>query len=223
MYGLVPSAQPFVPNPDHGRNPMRPIRMLAAVAALLAAVTLVPPASAAPAAAGPGTDYAYDDPFTAQRTAWWRDARFGLFMHFGAYSYWGGEYTKPDGTVCRQNAEQIVFRCAIPWPEYEAAAKKFNPAAFDAGAIAKLAKDAGQRYIVITAKHHDGYAMWPTKVNKWNLRDHSSFDKKRDILAELKQATEAQGIRLGLYYSIKDWHDPDYTDNFPAYRARMFA
>src|SRR3954466_8825020 len=125
-------------------------------------------------AAGPGTNYAVDDPFTSARTAWWREARFGMFVHFGDYSAWGGEYTRPDGTVCR-DAEWIQNRCSIPWHEYEAAAAKFNPSKFDGAAIAKLGRDAGQKYVVITAKHHDGYAMWPTKVNTWNLRDHSSF------------------------------------------------
>jgi len=76
-------------------------------------------------AAGPGTNYAVDDPFTTARLHWWRSNRFGMFIHFGAYSYWGGEYQRPDGTVC-QDAEWIVNRCKIPWPEYEAAARRFN-------------------------------------------------------------------------------------------------
>ncbi len=87
----------------------------------------------------------------------------------------------------------------------------------------QLAKDAGQKYIVITSKHHEGYAMWPTKVNTWNLRDHSSFDKTRDILAELKAEADRQGVKLGFYYSIWDWHDPDFETNFPAYKTRMYA
>jgi alpha-L-fucosidase len=79
--------------------------------------------------------------------------------------------------------------------------------------------------VVITSKHHDGYAMWPTEVNDWNLRDHSSFDRSRDIMAELKAATAKRGIKLGFYYSIWDWHDPDFPDpaTFPRYRERMHA
>jgi alpha-L-fucosidase len=178
----------------------------------------------APASAAPGDNYAVDDPFTSQRTQWWRDSAFGMFIHFGTYAQWGGEYKKPDGSVCRNgNAEWILERCKIPMNQYEASAKKFNPASFDAAAIVKLAKDAGQKYIVITSKHHDGYAMWPTKVNKWNLRDHSSFDKNRDILAELKAEGDKQGVKLGLYYSILDWHNPNYANNMPKYRQEMNA
>ncbi|WP_107058596.1 alpha-L-fucosidase [Streptomyces rimosus] len=189
------------------------------------ASTAAPRAGAAAAAEpGPGTNYAIDDPFTSDRTSWFRADRFGMFIHFGAYSNLEGEYTRPNGTVCR-NAEWIMRECAIPKGEYEKQAATFNPKDFDAKAIVAAAKSAGQKYIVITAKHHDGYAMWPTKQNNWNLRDHSSFDKNRDILAELKQAADAEGIKLGLYYSIWDWHDPDFpnADTFPKYKQRMYG
>ncbi|MFJ9412822.1 alpha-L-fucosidase [Streptomyces sp. NPDC101227] len=177
-----------------------------------------------PMTSGPGTNHATDDPFTSARTAWWRQDRFGMFIHFGAYSNLEGEYTRPDGTVCR-NAEWIKRECKIPDEVYERQAATFNPAGFDATAVVKAAKDAGQRYIVITAKHHDGYAMWPTRQNKWNLRDHSAFDPHRDILAELKKAADAAGIKLGFYYSIWDWHDPDFGDpaTFPRYEKRMYG
>jgi alpha-L-fucosidase len=193
---------------------------LRVVAAALGVVAGLLPGAPAPAA--PGTNHAIDDPFSAPRTAWWREAKFGMFIHFGAYSWWGGEYRRADGTLC-QDAEWIKLRCNIPWPEYEAAARQFNPARFDANAIVQLAKDAGQRYIVITAKHHDGYAMWPTRTNTWNLRDHSAFDRSRDILAELKDAADEQGIRLGLYYSINDWHHPGTADNHAEYKQNMYA
>ncbi|MGP3974180.1 alpha-L-fucosidase [Streptomyces sp. 8N114] len=180
--------------------------------------------AAAAAEPGPGTNYATDDPFTSERTSWFRDDRFGMFVHFGAYSNLEGEYKRPDGTVCR-NAEWIMRECKIPKDEYEKQAATFDPKDFDAKALVAAAKSAGQKYIVITAKHHDGYAMWPTKQNNWNLRDHSSFDKNRDILAELKKAADAEGIKLGLYYSIWDWHDPDFpnADTFPQYKKRMHA
>ncbi len=211
------------------RRGTRPARALG-VLGLLGALLLTggsPAASAKPpprATAGPGTNHAIDDPFTSERTSWWRQDRFGMFIHFGAYSNLEGEYTRPDGTVCR-NAEWIKRECAIPTAEYEKQAATFNPADFDAEAVVKAAKDAGQRYIVITSKHHDGYAMWPTKQNSWNLRDHSSFDPHRDILAELKKAADAAGIKLGFYYSIWDWHDPDFADpaTFPRYKKRMYA
>ncbi|MFG2287788.1 alpha-L-fucosidase [Streptomyces sp. NPDC048595] len=207
----------------------RPFRRLV-VGVALGALLLAgggPVAAAKPPprpAAGPGTNHATDDPFTASRTSWWRQDRFGMFIHFGAYANLEGEYTRPDGTVCR-NAEWIQRECAIPRAEYEKQAAAFNPSAFDAEAIVKAAKDAGQRYIVITSKHHDGYAMWPTKQNTWNLRDHSSFDPHRDLLAELKKAADAAGITLGFYYSIWDWHDPDFADpaTFPRYKKRMYG
>src|SRR5262249_43530527 len=149
---------------------------------------------------------------------------FGMFIHFGSYSNLEGEYTRPDGSVCR-NAEWIERECQIPREDYERQAATFDPAGFDADAIAQAAADPGQKYIVITAKHHEGYAMWPTKVNDWNLRDHSAFDKHRDILRELKAATAKRGIKLGFYYSIWDWHDPDFPDpaTFPRYEQRMYA
>ncbi|RZQ63443.1 alpha-L-fucosidase [Amycolatopsis suaedae] len=181
-------------------------------------------AQASPPASGPGTNHAIDDPLTSERTRAWREDRFGMFIHFGVYSHLEGEYTRPDGTVCR-DAEWIKRQCRIPQAEYERFAAEFNPAEFDAEAIARTAKEAGQRYIVITSKHHDGYALWPTKVNRWNLRDHSSFDKNRDILAELKAATERHGIKLGFYYSIWDWNDPDavHPSTFGRYKERMYA
>ncbi|MFJ2769106.1 alpha-L-fucosidase [Streptomyces sp. NPDC087300] len=204
------------------------------LAATLVSAAVIPNATAAPAVpapaqenarpAGPGTDHASDDPFTADRTNWFRQDRFGMFIHFGAYSNLEGEYERPDGSVCR-DAEWIKRQCDIPMDAYEKQAQGFNPADFDAEAVVKSAKDAGMKYIVITSKHHEGYAMWPTKVNDWNLRDHSSFDKNRDILAELKKAADDAGIKLGFYYSIWDWHDKDFPDpaTFPMYEKRMYA
>ncbi len=202
------------------RSLLRAAAVLLAVPTVLGSLTV--PASAA--SAGPGTNYAFDDPFTASRAQWWREDRFGMFIHFGVYSQLEGGYTRPDGTVC-QDAEWIQRNCSIPKDEYEQVAAEFDPAGFDADAIAQAAADAGQKYVVITAKHHEGYAMWPTEANDWNLRDHSSFDPSRDILAELKRATAERGIKLGFYYSIWDWHDPDFPDpaTFPRYEQRMYA
>ncbi|MCK2240408.1 MULTISPECIES: alpha-L-fucosidase [unclassified Crossiella] len=198
-------------------------RMAALCAVILAALLSTSPiTSAAPPAPPPGA--AADDPFTAARTQWWRDARFGMFIHFGAYSQLEGEYRRPDGSLC-QDAEWIMRKCKVPVTEYERLAKAFNPARFNAKEIVGLAKAAGQRYLVITSKHHDGYAMWPTAVNKWNLREHSAFDQNRDILAELKAEADRQGIKFGLYYSIWDWHDPDAAQlaTYEKYKARLRA
>ncbi|MEV6242419.1 alpha-L-fucosidase [Lentzea sp. NPDC051838] len=186
----------------------------ALVAALLAVLPL----------AGPGPNHATDDPFTSPRTQWFQDARFGMFIHFGGYSQLEGEYKRSDGSTC-QDAEWIMNKCKVPTAEYERLVKSFNPSQFDAKAVVDTAKAAGQKYIVITSKHHDGYAMWPTKVNKWNIKDHSAFDKNRDVLKELKTEADRQGIKFGLYYSTWDWHDPDArsTQNFARYKARMRA
>ena len=175
------------------------------------------------AQAAPGDNYVPDDAFTSARTQWWRDSHFGMFIHFGLYSAYRGQYTRSDGSVCR-DAEWIKRNCAIPWNEYEAKAATFNPSGFDANAVVGAAKAAGQKYIVITSKHHDGFAMWPTAVNNWNIHDRSPF--QRDILRELADAAQAQGIKLGFYYSIWDWHDPDAqpgATNYGAYVNRMKA
>jgi alpha-L-fucosidase len=193
---------------------------LVLVAALVMGAALV--AGPGVASAAPGTNYAVDDPFVAARTQWFRTDRFGMFIHFGVYSHLEGQYTRPDGTVCR-DAEWIKRSCNIPMAQYENFARQFNPAAFNANTIVSLAKAAGQRYIVQTSKHHDGYAMWPTKVNSWNLRNHSSFNANRDILAEMKAAADAQGVKFGLYYSIWDWHNPNFTGNFGQYKKDMYA
>ncbi|MFC4591065.1 alpha-L-fucosidase [Sphaerisporangium corydalis] len=200
---------------------MRLRSVLATVGALTLLFTLALAGGSAQAA--PGRNYVPDDAFTSSRTQWWRDAHFGMFMHFGLYSAYRGEYTRPDGTVCR-DAEWIERQCAIPAATYEAKAASFNPSSFDASAVIGAAKAAGQKYLVITAKHHDGFAMWPTAVNNWNIRDRTPF--KRDILAELAVAARAQGVKLGFYYSIWDWHDPDAQpggSNYAAYVTRMKA
>jgi alpha-L-fucosidase len=129
-----------------------PVRLLLALM-LFVGVGLVGGPSAT--AAGLGTNYAYDDPFASSRTQWFRDDRFGMFIHFGVYSHLQGQYTRADGTVCR-DAEWIKRNCAIPMSQYEGFASQFNPSAFNATSIVSLAKAAGQRYIVQTSKHHDG-------------------------------------------------------------------
>ncbi|GIG87942.1 alpha-L-fucosidase [Plantactinospora endophytica] len=178
----------------------------------MAAMVVIPPA---PVAAAPGDNYVVDDALSGTRTRWFDEARFGMFIHFGPYAVYQGQY----GT-CRE-VEWIKRQCNIPWSDYEAKAATFNPSSFNANAIVQMAKQAGQKYIVITSKHHDGFAMWPTRVNRWNLRDHSGFS--RDLLRELKDAATANGIKLGFYYSIWDWHDPDFVANFPAYVTKMKA
>ncbi|WP_239313679.1 alpha-L-fucosidase [Plantactinospora mayteni] len=188
------------------------IRIGLSLLVAMAATIVIP---SAPVAAAPGDNYVVDDALSGTRTRWFDEARFGMFIHFGPYAVYQGQY----GT-CRE-VEWIKRQCNIPWSDYEAKAATFRPTSFDANAIVQMAKQAGQKYIVITSKHHDGFAMWPTSVNRWNLRDHSGFS--RDLLRELKDAATANGIKLGFYYSIWDWHDPDFVANFPAYVTKMKA
>ncbi len=133
---------------------------------------------------------------------WWREARFGMFIHWGLYATFAGVYhDKPVPGI----GEWIQNRAKIPVAEYAANASKFNPAKFDADAWVSLAKGAGQRYIVITAKHHEGFAMFHTAVDDFNLHDATPFH--RDPIKELADACARQGIKFGVYYSqAQDWH-----------------
>jgi alpha-L-fucosidase len=138
------------------------------------------------------------------RMEWWREARFGLFIHWGLYAIPGGEW---NGERIPQISEWIMLRAKIPVAEYEALAKKFNPVKYDADAWVRLAKEAGMKYIVITSKHHDGFAMFHSKTNPYNIVDATPFD--RDPLKELAEACKKHGIKLGFYHSqAQDWHNP---------------
>lgn len=159
--------------------------MLAALAALM---TLV-------AAQGTTAD-------APDRLAWWREARFGLFIHWGLYSIPAGEW---NGQTA--HAEWIRETARIPLEIYERFVPQFNPVNFDAEAWVRAAKDAGMKYIVITTKHHDGFCLFDSA--------HTDFDImatpfKRDIMKELADACRRHGLKIGWYYSIMDWHHPDY-------------
>jgi alpha-L-fucosidase len=139
-----------------------------------------------------------------QRMSWWRDARFGMFIHWGLYAVPAGEWK---GEEIPGISEWIMLRAKIPVGEYEKLAEQFNPVKFDAEEWVKLAKLAGMKYIVITSKHHDGFAMFQSKASKYNIVDATPFD--RDPLKELADACKKNGIRLGFYYSqAQDWHEP---------------
>jgi alpha-L-fucosidase len=138
------------------------------------------------------------------RMDWWRDATFGMFIHWGAYAVPAGNYKdKPVKGI----GEWIMHNANIPIPEYEAYVKQFNPQSFDAKEWVSIAKNAGMKYIVITSKHHDGFCLWDSKVTNYDIMDFSPF--KRDILKELSDACKAAGIKMCFYHSIMDWHQPD--------------
>ncbi len=142
----------------------------------------------------------------AQRLKWWTDARFGMFIHWGVYSRLNGEYK---GQIQKDpKGEWIMRNLKIPVKEYEQnVAKKFNPVDFNADRWVKLAKEAGMKYIVITAKHHDGFALFHSKVSPYNIVDDTPF--KRDVIKEMADACRKYGVRFGVYYSqAQDWHHP---------------
>ena len=138
------------------------------------------------------------------RLAWWREAKFGMFIHWGIYSGPAGSY---NGRLIDKDGAWIMDRGNIPVAIYAAYAKQFNPVKFDASEWVRVAKIAGMKYIVITSKHHDGFAMFPSQVSNFNIRDATPFP--RDPLAELSAACRKEGVRFGLYYSqAMDWHNP---------------
>lgn len=139
-----------------------------------------------------------------QRMQWWRDARFGMFIHWGDYAQLAGNYK---GQQVGRGGEWIMNRAKIPVTEYQQFAKQFNPVKYDADAWVKTAKDAGMKYIVITAKHHDGFAMFKSNASKWNIADATPYGK--DVLTPLAAACKKYGIKLGFYYSqAQDWNNP---------------
>jgi alpha-L-fucosidase len=139
-----------------------------------------------------------------QRMQWWREARFGMFIHWGVYAVPAGTY---DGHPVNRASEWIMNRGKIPVSTYQQYAKSFNPVKYDAEAWVKLAKEAGMKYIVITAKHHDGFALFKTSASKWNVADATPYGK--DLLKPLADACRKYGIKLGFYYSqAQDWNNP---------------
>ena len=138
------------------------------------------------------------------RMAWWRDARFGMFIHWNVSSVPAGVYHGKHNAFA---GEWLMHDEKIPVPEYRQYAAHFNPTQYDADAWVRVARDAGMKYIVITAKHHDGFAMYHTDISTWGIRDAGPF--KRDPIAELAAACQKHGLKLGLYYSqAQDWNHP---------------
>ncbi len=166
-------------------------------AAALAAVLSVVPASADPSA---NEDPAQRD----ARMAWWRDAKFGMFIHWGVYAVPAGTY---EGKPIKGIGEWIMRRAEIPVATYRGYAKDFNPVKYQPEEWAKLARDAGMRYMVITSKHHDGFALFPSEVTGWDVADATPYGK--DLIGPLAEAAREEGLKFGLYYSqAQDWTHP---------------
>jgi alpha-L-fucosidase len=137
----------------------------------------------------------------SSKMSWWKNAKFGMFIHWGLYSQSGGIWK---GNT--SYAEWLMNDAKIPRAEYAAVAKDFNPVKFNAEEWVKLAKAAGQKYIVITSKHHEGFAMFKTAASKYNIYDATPF--KRDVIDEMAKACRKYGMKLGLYYSqAQDWYN----------------
>ena len=187
-------------------------RLLAALPVIGWSATVPHPADEAvtPARASkPGAIQEETPAQTAARMNWWHEARFGMFIHWGVYSQAGGDWK---GTT--NHAEWLQFTAKIPLAEYTQFARSFNPVKFDADAWVKLAKDAGMKYLVITAKHHDGFAMYDSPSSAHNVVKGTAF--QRDPLRELAAACRKQGLRFCVYYSLgRDWADPDVPTGRP--------
>jgi len=159
---------------------------------LAACVLTLGLALAAPAAA---EDTYQPAPENLKARAWFREARFGLFIHWGVYSVLG------DG-------EWVMNQRKVKIADYEKLPAFFNPVEFDPAAWVAMAKGAGMKYITITSKHHDGFAMFDSKVSDWDIVDRTPY--KQDVLKRLADECQAQGIKLFFYHSQLDWHHPDY-------------
>jgi alpha-L-fucosidase len=141
-----------------------------------------------------------------QRMAWWREARFGMFIHWGIMSIPGKDFN-------------AMEKDKIPRTEYEKLVAQYNPVKWNAHDVVKMAKDAGQKYLVFVAKHHDGFAMWDSKCSDYNIM-HSPY--RQDIVRQLADECAQQGVVFCFYYSILDWHHPDANkERWPKYVEYM--
>jgi alpha-L-fucosidase len=185
---------------------MKKQRLVTFLAVAILGATATCGAIAQSGAAAPGATASSDTETKAQRDArmkWWREARFGMFIHWGIYSVPAGVY---QGGNIGGLGEWIQNTARIPSAEYRKYADQFNPTNFNADEFVKIAKGAGIKYIVITAKHHDGFAMFKTD-DPFNIVDATPF--KRDIIKELSESARKQGIHFGVYYSQEqDWNHP---------------
>jgi len=162
-----------------------------------------------------------------KRTEWWRDARFGMFIHWNPSSVavseisWSKQFYPDNGETIQENPRPDAgfsggkehtewldwFKPAVPKEVYDNLSKSFYPGMFDAERFVSQAKEAGMKYIVMVAKHHDGFCMWDSKFTDFDVM---STPFKRDILGEMAAAAHKAGLKFGIYYSQRDWHHPDY-------------
>jgi alpha-L-fucosidase len=127
-----------------------------------------------------------------QKIAWWQDARFGMFIHWGVYSAEG-------------RGEWIMYQEHIPFKEYKNLAEKFHPRSYDPAQWVQIARDAGMKYVVLTTRHHDGYCLYDSKVSDFTS---VKVGPGKDLVAEFATACHKAGMKMGFYYSLTDWHLP---------------
>jgi alpha-L-fucosidase len=152
---------------------------------------------------------ATQDAAREKRLEWFRDAKYGMFIHWGLYAIPAGDW---HGKRSLGLGEWIMNRSQVPVKEYEQLAAQFNPVKFNPDEWVQIAQDAGMKYIVITSKHHDGFAMFKSAASKYNVADATPY--KKDILKQLADACAKRGMRLGFYYSqSQDWHEPNGAGN----------
>jgi alpha-L-fucosidase len=202
FFGLAPRADPHrtEPAPRSRAVPTLVPFVPALVSCLISAADARPPAEDSP-------EVKVYTETTAQRDArmaWWRDARFGMFIHWGLYAIPAGEW---DGKKTSGTGEWILRNSKADLEQYKALKDRFNPVKFDADAWASLAKRAGMKYVVITSKHHDGFALFDSKVSDYDVM---ATPFKRDIMKELSQACAKQKLTMCWYHSILDWQHHDF-------------
>ncbi len=143
------------------------------------------------------------------RMEWWRDAKFGMFIHWGLYAIPGDDWP---GVPKGRYSEWLMSR-GVPPEDYRALAPKFQPRSFDPDEWIRLAQSAGMKYIVLTAKHHEGFALWGTRTTGYNSVRGTPFG--RDVIGDVSAACARAGMKFGVYYSILDWDHPDYLPRHP--------
>ncbi len=164
----------------------------------------------------PSTGSAYESVEARDaRMAWWRDARFGMFIHWGLYAVPAGAWERRTN-----HGEWIRTTAEIPLAVYDQFREQFNPVAFDAKAWAALAHDAGMRYVTITTKHHDGFCLFDSAQTDFDIMN-TPF--RRDVMTELSEAVRSEGLAMCWYHSIMDWHHPDYLPRRPWEKDRPSA
>ena len=194
---------------------LHPIQPLIATAALVLVTSNLVQAANEPARALAKESLMPTKPALDARLGWWRDARFGMFIHWGPVSLQGTEIS-----WSRANTNpKCPNKGKVPVEVYDNLYKKFNPVKFNADEWADLAKEAGMKYVVLTAKHCDGFLLWHSKVSDYNM---AATPFQRDVCAELAKAVHQRDLHLGWYFSPMDWRDPDFrTDRNPAFVQRM--